>query len=376
MTVKETIWKIESHTEAKHAILKEYLKAWLPIMSSFSGRILYIDGFAGPGKYLDKDNQPTIDGSPLIAINAARKHKLQLNAEIVFLFIEARHDRCEYLKNLLASIDIPENMRYEVKESKFDETLSSLLDYLDEQKKRLAPAFVFIDPFGYSDTPFSLIKRIMENKKCEVLINLMYGYIKRALGKIKRGTPDKSDQERHLDILFGTQEWRKTFDIDGSPGRKEFIQQLYKRRLKKEAKIKYVRFFEMINKFNQTEYFLFFGTNKTKGLKEMKRSMWKVSPTGAFRFSDRTNPDQTAFFAPKPNYNLLKKLILKEFSGKTVPIKQIEEFVVIKTPFRETHYKKQILKPMEDVEPPEIRVKGKPGRRRGTYPPGTVVKFL
>jgi hypothetical protein len=44
-------WKIEPHTQAKHLILARYLKAWLPIMASFNGRILYIDAFAGPGGY-------------------------------------------------------------------------------------------------------------------------------------------------------------------------------------------------------------------------------------------------------------------------------------------------------------------------------------
>ncbi len=365
MVVKETIWKIEAHTQAKHAVLDRYLKAWLPIMSKWNGRILYIDGFAGPGKYFDEENLPTIDGSPLIALNAARKHKLQLNAEIVFLFIEARHDRCEYLKSLLESIDIPKNMRYEVIESKFDETLSSLLDYLDEQKKRLAPAFVFIDPFGYSDTPFSLIKRITENKKCEVLITFMYSFIKRAL--------TKSDQEGHLDRLLGTQDWRKVRNINIPLKRKEFIQQLYKKQLEEEAKIKYVRFFEMINKFNQTEYFLFFGTNNLEGLRQINAAMWKVDPKGTFQFSDRTNPNQTVLFTPEPDYNLLKKLIVREFRGKTVPVEEIDEFVLI-SGF--THFKRNILKPMEKAKPHEIEIIESSRERKGTYPPDSLIKFL
>jgi three-Cys-motif partner protein len=49
---KQTIWKLEPHTRAKHEILKRYLQAWMIILSQ--GRfpeILYIDGFAGPGEY-------------------------------------------------------------------------------------------------------------------------------------------------------------------------------------------------------------------------------------------------------------------------------------------------------------------------------------
>ena len=208
----------------------------------------------------------------------------------------------------------------------------------------------------------------MENPKCEVLINFMYCDINRFL----------SDQEkaRHYDILFGTSMWRDIATLKEPQIRKLLIYNLYQRQLEEEVRIEIVRSFEMVNKFNQTEYFLFYGTNSIDGLKAMKYAMWKVDPTGTFRFSDRTNPDQTVFFDPKPNYNLLKKLLLKEFSGKIVSIEQIEEFVVIKTPFRETHYKKQILKPMEEEEPPKIKVRGGPGRRKGTYPPGTVIQFL
>lgn len=362
MVLKETIWPVDPHTQAKHAILDRYLKAWLPIMSSISGRIVYIDGFAGPGKYLDERDQPTIDGSPLIAINAARKHKLQLNAETVFFFIEVNHNRCEYLKSLLESIDLPQNMRCEVIEGKFDETLSSLLNYLDEQKKYLAPAFVFIDPFGYSDTSFSLVKRIMKNPKCEVLINFMYHDINRFISD-----PNKA---RHFDLLFGTEAWREIATLKDPQERKLKTLSLYQKQLEEEAKIKYIRFFEMINKFNQTEYFLFFGTNNLEGLRQMNAAMWKVDPRGAFQFSDRTNPNQTVLFTPEPNYQMLKKLIIREFSGRTVSVEEIDEFVLI-SGF--THFKRHILKPMEEKE--EITVIEGNRKRKATYPPGTIIRF-
>ena len=76
-------------------------------------------------------------------------------------------------------------------------------------------------------------------------------------------------------------------------------------------------------------------------------------------------------FTPKPNYKLLKKLIIREFRGKTVSIEEIDKFVLI-SGF--THFKKHILKPMEEAEEigiVEIRRK----RRKDTYPPGTIIQF-
>jgi len=49
----ETIWQIEPHTTAKHQILGRYLHAWFPILGRFNRKLVYVDGFAGPGCYLD-----------------------------------------------------------------------------------------------------------------------------------------------------------------------------------------------------------------------------------------------------------------------------------------------------------------------------------
>ena len=61
----------------------------------------------------------------------------------------------------------------------FTNELTNALDAIDLQNRTLAPAFVMVDPFGVSDTPMSLIRRILENPKSEVYISFMYEYINR-----------------------------------------------------------------------------------------------------------------------------------------------------------------------------------------------------
>lgn len=65
-----TIWKAAPHTIAKIAILEGYLQSWFQIFGRrAAGRdLLYIDGFAGPGRYT---NHPT--GSPVAALRSASK---------------------------------------------------------------------------------------------------------------------------------------------------------------------------------------------------------------------------------------------------------------------------------------------------------------
>jgi hypothetical protein len=63
MPVRTTRWPLAPHTKIKHEILKRYLNAWLPILGSWAGRVVFIDGFAGPGRY--SGGEP---GSPVIAL--------------------------------------------------------------------------------------------------------------------------------------------------------------------------------------------------------------------------------------------------------------------------------------------------------------------
>lgn len=52
MPPTDMLWPREDHTWAKHVILRRYLDAWIPIMSTIRRELVLIDGFAGPGEYL------------------------------------------------------------------------------------------------------------------------------------------------------------------------------------------------------------------------------------------------------------------------------------------------------------------------------------
>lgn len=363
--ITSTTWEIKPHTEAKHAILRKYLDAWLAIITRWNVRVLYIDGFAGPGEYIGGK-----DGSPVIAIKAVLEHRAKITSQINMFFIEADKKRCEFLEQKIAGLEIPRNISTECFCAKFDKAMAEILDYIDEQKTRLAPAFVFIDPFGFTGIPFALIKRIMQNPKCEILITFMYEEINRFIGLRKLWY--------RLEETFGTDEWKEVIDESNPQIRLVLLHELYKNQLEREAGIKFVRSFKMVNKTNKPDYFLFFGTNNIIGLEKMKGAMWKVGKTDSFQFSDATyDPAQSMLFEIEPNYRLLKETILENFRGKSVSITDLEYFILTQTPFLKTHCRKQILIPMEKKQPPEIEVKcPAPKRRVGTFPPRCTVRFL
>jgi three-Cys-motif partner protein len=168
------------------------------------------------------------------------EHRHPITAELVYLFIEADEDRLANLRQEIGRLALPSNVKVSTLLGRFDETMSGLLSQLDAVGQRLAPTFAFVDPFGWSQTPFSIVKRLLTNDKCELLINFMYEDINRFIGV--------SEHADKWDHLFGTEDWRDIVAIQQASQRRRAIHDLYQRQLRTIAGAQYVRSFEMRNK--------------------------------------------------------------------------------------------------------------------------------
>ncbi len=354
---QQTLWRLEPHTLGKHLVLKSYLDAWLPIMGKWNGRILFIDGFAGPGKYKGGE-----DGSPLIALNAFKNHaaRAKINAEVDFFFVEKDPERAAFLDELVRKEGqtLPSKCRVFVETSAFDNALSQLL------KRRLDPSFVMIDPFGVSDTPMDVIARILQNEKCEVYISFMYESINRF--------KSSHEFEGHLDRLFGAKDWRDGIGIRDRRGRTDFFYGLYKKQLR-AAGAKNVVHFELYEG-DRLVYAIFFGTQHFMGADRMKRAIWNVAPFGDFRFRG-THSSQRTLGLDIADFTQLREQIKSEFQKKDwVDIEKIEEFVASdRTDYHKGQLRKQGLIPME--ESGEIEIQEGTRKKKKTYPPGTRLRF-
>lgn len=352
----KTVWPLEPHTRAKHEILRRYLEAWTAILS-LGGfpTIAYVDGFAGPGVYDSGE-----DGSPIIALKAALKHQARISAELRFLFVEHDKKRAAQLKECVAAQTLPASFKVRIAEGMtFEQGFRTrLLEPYRAAKKPLPPTFAFIDPFGWTGVPFQLVKEILANKACEVLFNFMYEEINRFI--------EHPDQTKNFDELFGTTKWRDVANLYDARSRRNFLHDLYVSQLRNEAGARYVRSFEMRNKKDATDYFLFFATNNPKGMEKMKEAMWKVDESGEFRFSDATNPAQALLFSPQPNFDALRRAIISQFHGREVSVGEIEDFVLAYTPFRVTHYKRHVLAELER-EGKIVPIDPKPDRKARSY---------
>jgi three-Cys-motif partner protein len=175
-------WDCPPHTKAKHQMLSRYLGGWYPILSSWNGRVVFLDGFAGRGRYNDGS-----EGSPLIALRTLLDHQFfarMRHREFVFLFIEANYQNAQSLEYEIdafkaARAPWPDSVKAYVINEKFDVTANSMLGTLREQKKNLAPTFAFVDPFGYSGLPMDVLAELLSYPHAEVFVNFMVGHVQR-----------------------------------------------------------------------------------------------------------------------------------------------------------------------------------------------------
>jgi three-Cys-motif partner protein len=117
------LWKINNRTKAKHHIIKNYLDAWLPIMTKYNKRILYLDGFCGPGEYTGGEK-----GSPIIALETALNHIYEpvRQANISWVFIDEDKNSIEHLKSIINNMDIVDNYNIKLRVSTFAETVEEI----------------------------------------------------------------------------------------------------------------------------------------------------------------------------------------------------------------------------------------------------------
>jgi three-Cys-motif partner protein len=359
------LWDRESHTGAKHRVLRAYLDAWIPVMahqalrmrgySTQQPRLLLVDGFAGPGRYAGGE-----PGSPLIMLDALLSHKAfdQFDAvKFFFLFIEQDLLRVEHLRAEVAALgDPPVNVSVQIEHGEFESTFGSLVDGVTERGKILVPTFVFIDPFGYSTASMSLTGRLTDFPRCEVLHFVPLSFVHRFVGR--------EGQESALNSLFGSEEWRPAVELSGDQ-RRAFLLELFERRLAEGANVEHVCSFALRTE-DGNDYRLVFGLGHRKGLEIAKDAMWAVDPVGGTSFFATTESGQEVLFAPSASLDttpLLNELRAR-FAGEWFTIEQAEQCTLLDTPYRIGQLRRDTLAPAERAGVLEVERPGRSGFQR------------
>lgn len=355
-------WDYPPHTRAKHAILANYLDAWYPILASTRGRILYLDGFAGRGRYAGGE-----PGSPIIALDRLLGHSAwerMKHREFVFLFIE--HDKDNAASLAQALLDYrrsyeatgrkwPDNVKYEVRHGTFAENAKEIVKYLREQKATLAPTFAMVDPFGWTGMPMTTMAELLNHPSCEVFVNFMVGFVNRFL--------EHPDQTGNMDELFGAKVEDVLSDFTGVD-RVAHLRDFYVKQLQVVAGFPHVRWFAMYNDTGNIGYYLLHGTRETLGVERMKDAMWKTAPTGDFSFHDRL-AGADVLFVPDPDLGPLETALQARLAGQgPVAVNPtLQSWVVLETPFRKPHLT-AVLRKLEKTNSPSFVVHRPLGKRQ------------
>jgi three-Cys-motif partner protein len=336
-------------------------------MSKWNSRLIFFDGFAGPGIYRGGEI-----GSPLIALQVLIEHSyfpsFGNGTDYMFLFCESNPARFDSLQRELEAYKQrlggrwPANVKPQCTSDPFDQTATGIVDYLESKGSQLAPTFAFIDPFGVSGLPMNLLARLVASPKCELFVNMMMNTAKRFATS---GGIDRSLKE-----LYGT---NRFLNAEGLTGRDRimFLHDLYANQLQNVAGMRYVQSFEMINRTGHTSYFLFYATRAIEGLRAMKEAMWRADPGGGYCFSDRLAGQDVLFSEDLLAEGPLKQELLTHFARMEVDVGILENYVLENTPYRETHLRRHALRPLEAAG--AITVIRQPGRRQ--FPQGTRIKF-
>jgi three-Cys-motif partner protein len=285
-----------------------------------------------------------------------------MKSELVYLFIEERRDRAEHLRGEVKKLDLPGNVNVHIVGGRYEDEFRKTLDDIQSNGKQLAPTLAFVDPFGYSESPMDLTGQFLQFRHCEVLIYMPLPWVARFAGR--------EGQERAMTSLFGTTDWQKAIDLEGSE-RRQFLHDLFRDQLRANGS-KFVRSFE-IQAGGGNGYTLFFGTNHELGLERMKEAMWTADPIAGQSFSDSTESSQLTLFQSEVDTRPLLTILRDRFGTKPFTVEEAERFTLLSTPYIPTHLRKRTFAPQEADGLIEVLT---PRNRKGTFPAGTRLRFL
>ncbi len=177
-------------SEVKDELLGCYLVPYFSKVMSMRNPILYVDCFAGKGKFDDGKN-----GSPLTALDSLDRSIAQVRPngatpQICMNFIELNH-----AKQLRANLASQPMGRCEVIEGKFQDTIMPLLQNAINKHRNLN-VFLYIDPYGVKVLDSALFDALsISFNTAELLINVnSFGFIREACRVMKVALREKEGE--------------------------------------------------------------------------------------------------------------------------------------------------------------------------------------
>ena len=180
----------------KATIVSKYFDVWAKVIISVqkrypnrsSGKIAYIDLFAGPGRYAD--------GSPSTPLKVLQKaiESPDIRDRLVAIFNDVDEGNVLSLKKEISRLPGISTLRYEpdLKNFEVGEEIAEGFEGM-----HFVPTLLFIDPWGYKGLSLRLINSVLKDWGCDCIFFFNYNRINQSLSN-----PMVME---HMNSLFGKQ---------------------------------------------------------------------------------------------------------------------------------------------------------------------------
>ncbi|MDD5008172.1 MAG: three-Cys-motif partner protein TcmP [Syntrophorhabdaceae bacterium] len=334
----------------KTTIVSKYFQAWAKVMIPTirkigKDRLAYIDLFSGPGGYKDGTKS-----TPLIILEMAIKDP-DLRQMLVTIFNDKNPENAKSLKEALGNLPGINTLKY--RPQIMQEEVGPKIEEAFEQIK-LVPALIFIDPWGYKGLSRELIHSVLKDWGCDCILFFNFKRINMALS-------NKAFEELMFS-MFGKERAAALSKLveNLTPEKREpvVLEELFK--TLKEIGGKFVLPFCFKNaRGTRTSHYLVFVTKHFRGYEIMKEIMAPEStlsdqgvPSFEYCLADKQQPLLFEFTRPLSE---LGNMLLKEYAGQTISMKEIYERHSIGKPYLCRNYK-TVLAQLEN----EGKIKAKP----------------
>lgn len=354
-------------SEVKAAIVSKYFWAWANVIKGQCIKngcnMAYIDLFAGPGRYKDGAKS-----TPLLILEKAVQDK-DLRKILVTLFNDVDSDHSKSLEEEIKKIPDIEKLKHAPIVDN-EEVGSEIVEYFEEMN--LVPTLFFVDPWGYKGLSLRLINSVLKNWGCDCIFFFNYNRINMGLGN--------ESVKEHIDSLFGEEkasELRKRINKLKPKDRELAIVESLCEALV-EMGGKYTLPFTFVRKGGRkTSHHLIFVSKHHRGYEIMKEIMAKESSSDSQGVpSFQYNPaikKMGLLFDLSRSLDELENMLMKEFRGKIITMKEIYENHHVGKRFIKKNYKKalQVLEENGNIEAePDIN-----NRRNNTFADHVQVTF-
>lgn len=357
-------------SRVKSAIVSKYFEAWARVIMGSQDRnlpvlqkkIAYIDLFSGPGKYKDGT-----ESTPLVVLEKALRDD-RMRERLVTIFNDKVPDNIDSLKREIQTLPDIGQLKFKpiFSTKEVDEDIVKLFE-----QTRLIPTLFFVDPWGYKGLSLRLIKSAVKDWGSDCIFFFNYR-------RINMGLNNPLFKE-HMDSLFGKEraevlgEELKPLSVEE---RELLIIEELCQALKKMGLTYVLPFRFKDSNGRRTSHHLILVTKHPKGYEIMKDIMAKMCssaeqgvPSFEYNPVDANNPKQLLLFQLSRPLDDLADMLLEEFAGQTLTMKEIYEQHNIDRPYIKKNYKKVLLNLEE-----EKRISAST-HRKGTFGDDVSVTF-